>query len=63
VKFGPDGLNVNNKEVLAEWIKGISNRLAEGLQTVPPLVHHAPAKIALGRRPAALVGAGLALSA
>ena len=22
VKFGPDGLNVNNKETLAEWIKG-----------------------------------------
>jgi ABC-type branched-subunit amino acid transport system substrate-binding protein len=21
VKFGPDGLNVNNKETLAEWIK------------------------------------------
>jgi hypothetical protein len=22
VKFGPNGLNVNNKETLAEWIKG-----------------------------------------
>ena len=22
VKFGPDGLNLNNKETLAEWIKG-----------------------------------------
>ena len=22
VKFGPDGLNINNREALAEWMKG-----------------------------------------
>ena len=39
VKFGPDGLNVNNKEVLAEWIKGeLRTVWPKDVQTVPPLL-------------------------
>ena len=39
VKFGPDGLNVNNKEVLAEWIKGeLRTVWPRDVQTVPPLL-------------------------
>jgi branched-chain amino acid transport system substrate-binding protein len=39
VKFGPDGLNVDNKEVLAEWIKGeLRTVWPRDVQTVPPLL-------------------------
>ena len=39
VKFGPDGLNVNNKETLAEWIKGeLRTVWPKQDQTVPALL-------------------------
>ena len=39
VKFGPDGLNVNNKEVLAEWIKSeLRTVWPKDVQTVEPLL-------------------------
>ncbi len=39
VKFGPDGLNVNNKEVLAEWIKSeLRTVWPKDVQTVAPLL-------------------------
>jgi branched-chain amino acid transport system substrate-binding protein len=39
VKFGPDGLNVNNKEVLAEWIKSeLRTVWPKDVQTVSPLL-------------------------
>jgi branched-chain amino acid transport system substrate-binding protein len=39
VKFGPDGLNIDNKEVLAEWIKGeLRTVWPRDVQTVPPLL-------------------------
>src|SRR5262249_56210670 len=39
VKFGPDGLNVNNKEVLAEWINShLPTVWPKDVQTVAPLL-------------------------
>ena len=39
VKFGPDGLNVNNKDVLAKWIKSeLRTVWPKDVQTVPPLL-------------------------
>jgi branched-chain amino acid transport system substrate-binding protein len=39
VKFGPDGLNVNNRETLAEWIKSeLRTVWPKDVQTVQPLL-------------------------
>ena len=39
VKFGPNGLNVHNKEVFAEWIKGeLRTVWPKDVQAVPPVL-------------------------
>jgi hypothetical protein len=39
VKFGDNGLNVNNKEVLAEWMKGELRTIwPKDVQAVQPLL-------------------------
>jgi hypothetical protein len=39
VKFGDNGLNVNNKEVLAEWMKGeIRTVWPKDVQAVQPIL-------------------------